>query len=117
MSQPVPSYGESQAIPHQVGREPIQLTDEQIEAVKVLIRSKVGPTAQFGAFKANRAGSNPISVCSTVNARDGYGGLTGYRPFMTSIKAPVNPRFALIDRRDGRPDIAKLCRDNELSVD
>ncbi|MFG5120891.1 hypothetical protein [Methylorubrum sp. POS3] len=98
-------------------RDQIQLTDEQIENIKVLIRGIVGPTAQFGPIKANKKGSNPISVCSTVNARDGYGGKTGYRPFTTSIRGSEKPRFAEIDKQDGRHDIAKICRDNGLSID
>ena len=99
-------------------REPISLTYEQLEAVKIFIRGKVGSTGQFGDFKADKSlYTGNISVCSTVDARNGYGGRTGMRPFIAIVKDGTRVTWALIDKQDGRSDITRICKNLGLRVD
>lgn len=98
-------------------RELVSFTGEQLEAARMLFRGKVGPTVQFGAFKARRMDSGTVTTCSKVNARNGYGGMTGMRPFSAVLIHESRVAGAIVDMQDGRTDIAGLCRNVGLGID
>lgn len=80
-----PAWGQPQ-------RELVSFTGGQLEAVTMFIRGKVGPTVQFGAFRARRMDSGTITICSKVNARNGYGGMTSMRRFSAALNTKAESR-------------------------
>lgn len=76
------------------------------EAIKRSLRDP--DSARFGTVRVYRSGGSPV-VCGTVNARNGFGGYTGERPFMATeerltMPAEVTRAFQRAWRENCGPD-------------
>lgn len=76
------------------------------EAIKRSLRDP--DSARFGTVRVYRSGGSPV-VCGTVNARNGFGGYTGERPFMATeerltMPAEVTRAFQQAWRENCGPD-------------
>lgn len=65
---------------------PSVLTDQEVQVVqKAVQRSLRDPqSAQFGELSASSDGSM-VLICGLVNARNAYGGYTGFQPFNATM--------------------------------
>jgi hypothetical protein len=60
--------------------------------------------------RVNAKPGHQVTVCGEVNARNGYGGLTGFQQFMTSgDNVYINRMLSF--------DVAYLCRNNNPAID
>lgn len=70
---------------------PYQLTEANIIAVETAVRKplKDPNSAQFQNLQSTRQGAS-VMVCGSVNAKNSYGGYTGFRPFWVKLNPELN---------------------------
>ncbi|MGE4351556.1 MAG: hypothetical protein AB7E52_05130 [Bdellovibrionales bacterium] len=98
----------------------LTLNKKQLKAVYQGVRDalKDPDSAKFYAMKAGKDPSGVITVCGLVNAKNGFGGYTGKKPFIGVI-ASDNRLFIPLSIGGKESELSvtySLCRDYGLSL-
>lgn len=100
--------------PQRQSLKPVILTAAQKNVVERAVRAQLKDpdSARFGVMRAGQGEENNITICGLVNAKNGFGGYTGFGTFMGAL---AGGKFDVVGMAGGSEEMTfavnKVCAD------